>query len=261
MIISDKQYDMEGYIGDYYYKSPYLYLNLLKYGATGGPVATYRQIINNNTTCVLLKYHKTLHILSKNDASVNVREVLSLLNSLGCNMLCGSGEIIDRLYSIADKGEFAIEMGNTRELSSIEPEPNREDIRAVRGDDLLAVAHIVCKDKFFSSACTEDELYRQIRSRNDEGYSRNYVLEADGKIVAHAGTGAENDEMAIITHVIVDPDYRRRGYAFRILRALCSDLIAEGKKCYLINYTEASTNLYDKLGFKLKCRYGRCYRK
>ena len=70
---------------------------------------------------------------------------------------------------------------------------------------------------------------------------------------------AEIDEIAVLSNVITNPSYRGKGLATIVCSKLCNDLIDEGKKVYLINYTEESTGLYDKLGFEISCEIGKLY--
>ena len=59
---------------------------------------------------------------------------------------------------------------------------------------------------------------------------------------------------------MTDEIYRGKGLATKVCSKLCNDLIDEGKKIYLINYTNESTGLYDKLGFKVLCDWGKLYK-
>ena len=51
------------------------------------------------------------------------------------------------------------------------------------------------------------------------------------------------------------------GFCFGVNRAVETviNLLDEGKKVYLINYTDESTGLYDKLGFEVSCEIGKLY--
>ena len=100
-------------------------------------------------------------------------------------------------------------------------------------------------------------LYNQLKERNDSNFSRNYVIKDGNNIVSHAATGAEIDNAAILTYVITAPKSRGNGYATKVVGKLCYDLINEGKKIYLINYTDESTALYTKLGFKQVATIGK----
>lgn len=74
-------------------------------------------------------------------------------------------------------------------------------------------------------------------------------------------TGAESLKVATITYVITHPDSRRKGLATKVISKICKDLITEGKKVFLVNYTQASTMLYEKIGFKVSCEWAKLYKK
>ena len=59
--------------------------------------------------------------------------------------------------------------------------------------------------------------------------------------------------------VIVHPNHRRKGLAKKLIEKMVYDLASEGKEIYLINYTDISSKLYEKLGFEAIEKWGKLY--
>ena len=101
----------------------------------------------------------------------------------------------------------------------------------------------------------------QILNRNNEKYGRNYIIKEDDTVIAHAGTGAENENIAVIGLVMVDEKFRCKGYATSIVKKICQDLINENKTCYLMTVSSDVERLYEKIGFYKKWTYGKLVRR
>ena len=83
----------------------------------------------------------------------------------------------------------------------------------------------------------------------NEGISRGYYVEEDGKFVSVAMTTAENSMSAMIIGVATLEQYKRKGYASACMKQLCEDLLQEGKSlCLFYDNPEAGT-IYKRLGF------------
>ena len=63
----------------------------------------------------------------------------------------------------------------------------------------------------------------------------------------------------MLAYVITDPEYRGKGLARKVCEKVCKDVIDEGKKVYLINYSKESTALYDKIGFKICAEWAKMF--
>ena len=248
------------YIKDIYYKALYLYLNYYKYGLNSNKSTVYIQQNDEIIDCIILKYGKTLHLISKDESKINYKEIKNFFTENKCTMVCGVESIINSFYKEMNSEKYCKEIGYVREITTIDNSIDKDGVVKLSSDkDLLEATDLILQDPDIYNTYTREELFNQIKDRNNEKYGRNYVLKIDNRPVAHSGTGAESKDMAVINYIIVDSNYRRQGLATKLTKALCYDLIKEGKKCYLINYTDESTKLYDKIGFKVKCKYGKCY--
>ena len=246
------------YIGNNYDECLYLYLNLIKYGFSNPNIKVWIEEENDSISCIVLKYYTGMHVFSK-DKNLNIEDVIDLIIKEQPTIICSEKRIIEELMPYL-KTDYNSEIGWVRCMNK-KYECNNEEVQIAKEKDLYECSELIMKDEDMSSSYTLDELYKQIKVRNVEKYGRNYMIKDNDKIIAHASTGAESEKVGVLTHVMVDFDYRGKGYATKVCSKLCNDLIDEGKSIYLINYTNESTRLYDKLGFTISCEFGKLYRK
>ncbi len=245
------------YIGDDYSKCLYLYLDYIKYGVNNSNIKIWIQENENSCiTSIILMYYTGMHIFSKNkDCDYN--EIKELIIKENPSPICAEKDIIVALTNMGL--DYKQEYGWVRVLDKIEFSTDSFDVYKAKENDLEELTKLIYRDNDINNSYTFDDLYKQILARNKEKYGRNYIIKKDGIIVSHAGTGAENDKVSVLNYVMTDPLYRGQGLATKVVGKLCFDLIKEGKKIYLVNYTEESTRLYDKLGFKVCCEIGKLY--
>lgn len=112
-------------------------------------------------------------------------------------------------------------------------------------------------DEDIGKSYNKNELAEQLLQRSKEGYSRNYVIKKNDVVIAHACTNAEIDGVAIVAELIVNKEYRRRGYALEIWRAICEEVLKEGKRVFSFYYSNESRNLHKKVGFHEVCEWGK----
>lgn len=250
---------IENYIGNEYHKCIYLYLDLKKYGILNDNIKTWIQYNENSEiTAVLLKYYTGLHVFSKKH-NYSVEELKTLILQEKPTMVCGEKKIILSLYNSFEHSKYCIETGWVRKLSEIE-NFDRSGVKLAEEEDFSGIAKLLYEDEDLGSSYEYDELKKQMIERNKEGFVRNYVIKDSNQVViSHAGTGAENDKVAMLSYVITDPNHRGKGYAKKLCCAVCEDLIDEGKDVFLINYSKESTALYDKIGFKICAEWGKMF--
>ncbi len=254
----DKQLLVE-YIGDNYNKCLYLYLNFMKYDNNNPNVKTWYEIEFNKIKCIVLKYFNGMHIFSK-DNDYNIENIIDIIKEEKPSNISGERKTISKIEEQVKLLSYVSEYGWVRCMDTPFPfESNEVKIASI--EDIHEIAELVIKDKDISNSYSFDQLYNQIRVRNLEAYGRNYIIKINGRIVTHASTGAENDKVSVLSYVMTDEKNRGKGLATKVCSKLCNDLLREGKKVYLINYTNESTKLYDKIGFKVVDEWTKMYRK
>lgn len=247
---------IKDYIGTDYDKCLYLYLDFVKYGLNNENLKFWVDMDNGEIKSVILKYYSGMHVFSK-DRNCNYDDITDLVLEESPSVICAEKFLIENLSEKLKETEYTPEYGWVRVLSKHFPCENSMVERAEE-KDLENIANLIINDhmgEFYEL----DELVSQIKEREDDNYGRNYVIREGDKIVSNASTTAEIEEIAVLSNVITDPSFRGKGLATIVCSKLCNDLIDEGKKVYLINYTEESTGLYDKLGFEISCEIGKLY--
>ena len=87
--------------------------------------------------------------------------------------------------------------------------------------------------------------------------TRYAALKQDGWIIACASSAAER-EYALLQNMVVDPEYRGRGFGRMICRALLADAARAGAKYAYLQVMQSNTpamRLYESLGFRKAYTY------
>lgn len=112
------------------------------------------------------------------------------------------------------------------------------------------VAPIIKMRKHIKEFGSRDENEELIIRQIEKGVKRIYYIEQDQEVVAVAETSAENSFSAMITGVATSDGYRQRGFASTLLKKLCCDVLAEGKKPCLFYDNPVAGEIYHRLGFE-----------
>lgn len=246
------------YIGDDFYKCPYLYLDFIKYGTDSKNVSIYIQENDNKVNSLILIYYSGMHIYSK-DMILNYEELSKFILDKKPSMICAEKNIILKLSEIIDSYGYKKEFGYVRGMDKLFDETSVIELKEASIDDFDKIVKLLLTDSGLSASYTYDELYKQLIDRFDDKYGRNFVLFDNDKIIGHVCSGAENNKMVILTDLIVDPLYRGMGFGKKICNSFCKIMLSEGKKVFLIAYTQQANDIYDKIGFKIFCEWGKLY--
>lgn len=248
---------LKDYIQENYYKCLYLYLDLIQYGCENPNIDVWIQTKNDNIVAVILKYYTGMHIFS-NQHDYELIEIVELIKNEKSTMICGEKQTVLDCFNEMKDEKYEIETGWVRGLKDSELK-QYENVEKAQKEDFIDIAKLIYEDEDLGSSYELESLTQQMYERNLEKFTRNYVIHNEGKVIAHASTGAENEKLAMLSYVITDPQHRGKGLAFQVCSNLCKDLIEEGKQIFLINYSQESTKLYDKLGFKICCEWGKLF--
>jgi predicted GNAT family acetyltransferase len=118
-------------------------------------------------------------------------------------------------------------------------------------DDAKAISEILatCFDKI---DYPEEMIVQKLK--NHEG--RHFFIKENGRIIAHANSAAETPYSALIGGVCTLPGYRKKGYASRLVSALCQELLSEGKLICLTVDDPQALSIYQRLGFEIIGEWG-----
>jgi predicted GNAT family acetyltransferase len=84
----------------------------------------------------------------------------------------------------------------------------------------------------------------------EEGISRSYFIEEDGKMVSTASTAAENTLSAMVVRVATLKDHMKKGYATQCMVKLSRKLLEEGKELCLFYDNPSAGVIYKRIGFE-----------
>ena len=250
---------IENYIKDDLAKCIYIYLDYKQYGVENKDVCFYEQHDrSNNTTCIMLYYYNSgFHIYSR-DKNCEYNELANFIMELKPASIFAESEIIKKLEELIKNSHYISEYGRIWKAQSFKT-VDRKNIKEAEENDFDEIANLLMQDEDIKCSYSFEGLKRQLIERNRNGISRNYVIKENGKVIAHTATGVETKDIAVSALNIVDVNHRRKGLATLLLNAAFEDLIKEGKSIYFVNYTEESSALYNKLGCKVCCEWGKLF--
>lgn len=261
MIVKCTNDDLElikDYIGNDYAPCLYLYMDLIEYGPDSDFTKTWIQKEDGNITCVILAYHSAMHIYSHN--AFNTQELVDLVTERKPSQICAAKSIISALKTPLSELGYEVELGYVGKIE-YSGQGKHDIILKATLDDVDDIARLLYNDEGIGASYTLEDLKGQFRERLSHGFVRSYVIKDGGEIVAHLGTGAEVGNVSIVTYVITDERYRRRGYAKMLYQAACHDLHQEGKDVYAVYYVPSAIQLHHSVGFIDCCEFGKLFLK
>lgn len=222
--------------------------------------------------CVLLQYYTGINVFSyKND--LDVPATAAFLAEKQPSMINGPLETLEKLYPYF-RDTYDFEAGYVTELlekpkdeSMSETDESDAETQAEfpvekAGEaELPEIAALICTDEGVGGTYTPEGLAAQLLERQRDGFGRNYFIRQNGRIVCHAGTYAEVDDMAVVSGVITAEDSRGQNLADRVVSKLNKELLAEGKHPCLFYYTRSAARLYAKTGYAAGTGWAKLIRK
>lgn len=235
------------YIGQDYGKCLYLYIDLLKYGLSNKNINMWWQKRGEDIKVLVFQYYSGVHVFSK-DEEFDVEDVIALLKEISPSMICGMESVITKLSDYLSQ-DYELEIGYVAELGDCRDFGDTESYSAEE-NELPELAAFLATDEALGKPYGLELLKTQLLERYREGFGRNYIMRIQGDIVATASTYAEKENIAVISGVMVDPDYRGRGLSKKVLSALCQELKTEGKRVFSYYYIESAMRMHKAVGFE-----------
>ena len=210
--------------------------------------------------CVLLQYYTGINVFSYKN-NLDVPATVAFLQEKQPSMINGPLETLEKLYPYF-RETYDFEAGYVTELlekpkdeSMSETDESDAETQAEfpvekAGEaELPEIAALICTDEGVGGTYTPEGLAAQLLERQRDGFGRNYFIRQNGRIVCHAGTYAEVDDLAVVSGVITAEDSRGQNLADRVVSKLNKELLAEGKHPCLFYYTKSAARLYAKTGY------------
>lgn len=239
------------YLGKDYKTTPYLYINVIKYGLGTDNVFTWIDKNENDIIeAVYLLYYDCIHFFTKNVDSYPVDRLLQFIRSTPHRVIMVPGEIGNRIEDFLP--DHYSERNCVIDMDEVGLETKEYKSEIASRDDIDEIVDLLMADPLYKSVYNREVLIKQSYDRFDDNFSRYFVVRMDGKVVSTCSTFGEVPGFALIGGVIVHPEYRRRGLAADVENFTCKVLADEGvSRVGLVNYNnKPSLELHEKLGAK-----------
>ena len=237
------------YIGTDYKITPYMYVNLIKYGLGTDNVTSWLDLNEKGEIDgVYLLYYDCLHFYTKNVEEYPVERLLGFIKTTDHKVLMLQGAIGDRIDS--NFPSYYSERNYVIDMDKVGLEEREFLSEIAKREDISEIVDLLMADPEYMDVYDRDVLSKQLHDRFDDDFSRYIVVKMDGKVVATCSTYAEVPGFAIISGVIVHPEYRRRGLAADVELYACK-ILEDDKKSRVgfVNFNNtASLALQKKLG-------------
>ncbi len=244
------------YIGSDYPACLYLYLDLKRYGIGSDAIEVHIQQREEEICSVLLQYYSCLHVYSRDD-SFDADELAGFFSNGQFTMLYCAARTAKRLYDAFPepmKERVSLTDGWVAQIRAVDRAPRGLAVPAEESD-FDQITRLIYDDEDIGRSYRYDVLAKQLAERSREGYARNLVIRRDERVIAHACTNAELENIAVVAELIVRKEYQKQGYASEIWRDLCRRLLAEGKEVYSFYFSEESRILHKHIGFFEVCEW------
>lgn len=220
----------------------YLYIDLQKYGTENPDVQFWCSWKGESPNTVLMKYYDSFQIFSAYE-KWDIEETIKLLKEHPVTTISGKANMIEELSALLP--EYISAYGVIVDEKDYREFEQFRSIREARPENAMEIARLMCTDKGFGSNYKVEILAQQLADRIREKVGRSYIMQEDGKIVAHTAIFAENEEIAIESGLVADTAYKSKFYGMIIHEYIKKQLAEEGKKLY---------------AFRIKDRMKRCTR-
>lgn len=196
---------------------------------------------------VYLRYYRNLILAGEPDC-IDGKAAAQLVNEeIGTVM--GRGELVKQVSDCLD--------GKWKRVESrlyVQPEPVQVpkkqigDLRIADLDDVDTIYQFLMSFPEFAAPYGEKAMIIN-RIANKEGI--HVLIEENGKIIAHGNSAAAAEKTCMIGGICVDPAYRGKGYAQKILSALGAYIHQQGKIPCIFAPADPGYSIFEKTGFEI----------
>lgn len=246
------------FIGNDYHRCLYLYLDLLQYGFGSPHVFVWRQNRDDGSiAAVWLRYHSGMHVYSPNGFA-DVGEAMSFVSSERPALLCGVPEALAPLKVPMLEDGYEYQEGTVCKYVHPSGDIQRIDFRKAESrGDFMRIGEMLSADPSYGTSYTATELADQFQERARLGLGKSFVIERDGRIIAHGCVAAECERFSLLSGGITDPSWRHANLGSRLLYTIADYLEKTDKEIYSIYYNPIAAALHRKTGFADCGQWGR----
>lgn len=235
------------------FQNIYMYIDMLNCGFDGENIETHLCINEDgNIALVIYRYYNSFQVFSTENADdTSYNECKSFIEHSGVSMISGDEKTINNLYD--GISNYTLITGGIYEAPRVE-DINNSDMYIADISECGEIAELICMDETFAAHYTVEDLTNQLVNRIKFENCKNLILRKDGKIVAHFGTYADCNEVAVMSGLMVHPDCRKNGYGTLMIKELSRLVYEEEKSPVLFCYVDKTADWYLSLGFTLKTK-------
>ena len=237
------------YIGDDYKATPYLYVNVIKYGLGTDRVKAWTDRNEDGSLeGVYLLYYDCIHFYTRDRAGYDVKRLLDFIGSTDHRVVMLQGEVGDRIEPFMDG--YLCERNHVIDMDRVGLEDREYRSFTAGREDIPEIVELLMADPEYRAVYDKKVLSDQMFDRYDGSFSRYFAARLEGRIAATCSTYGEVSGFALVGGVIVHPDFRRRGLAADVENYACSVLESEGRsRVGFVNHENtASLALHEKIG-------------
>ncbi len=237
------------YIGSDFKATPYLYVNVIKYGlGTNDVFAWIDQNEDGYVEGIYLLYYDCIHFYTKNTMGYKVEKLIDFIKKTHHKVIMLQGNIGDRVDTYLKN--YCFENNYIFDMDKVGIENRTYIGQIAKRDDINEIVDLLMTDPVYFNVYDKQTLSKQLYDRYDDKFSRYFVIKIDNKLVAGCSTYGEVYGFALLGGVIVHPGYRRRGYATDVENYACHILSEEGisKVLFVNSQNTPSLALHEKIG-------------
>lgn len=224
----------------------YMYIDILNYGVFTDNMIVWIQEQDGQLELVVMKYYDSFQVYSHR-RGIDVTPVLALLREYPVTMISGRRDIIEQLEEICDDYQASygavfdvsfvrriVRMG-TQQKNEATTEAGEKGTLAVTmatEEDAREIAGLICSDAVFRANYDVEKLAEQMAERMRTHTGRSAIIRIDGRIVAHTATFAEAEGIAVLSGLVVLPEYRNCGFIEMLGAYMAEQLGKEDKAAF-----------------------------
>lgn len=228
----------------------YIYIDLKKYGLNNPNMKVWWKKNHDGLIMTVMKYHNSFQIYS-NQVFCEVDELIGLIQKYSPERISGNEQIIKQLEPLL-MGEYESEYGVIfcHEKTPVDEKIAENDIGCILAqiDDIPEIVELLLTEEPFKSQYSKEELTAQMTERYQTGMGRSMIIKNGDVIVAHTGSFAETNELAMLSGAVIREEYRDTNY-YRGLNDVFLDLICrqEQKDAYYSSVNKRHIKYFTKV--------------
>lgn len=215
----------------------YMYIDILNYGVASENMTVWLQEQDGQVELVVMKYFDSFQIYS-HSKKIDVEQVTALLREHPVTMISARRDIIEQLEEVCDG--YSAAYGAVFDVSRLRrtygvmggAKPCALEVTEAVEEDATEIAQLLRSDDTFRVNYKEADLAKQLAERIRTHTGRSVIIRVDGRIVAHDATFAEAEGVAVVSGLVIRPEYRGLGCYEALVSHLGKRLVKEGKTPY-----------------------------